>query len=314
MKKLVLAAVLLSAFAVAQQQTPAAPPPETRAAAQTANITGHTIPATRSDIYCSGFLSKDAVPHANVVAGGLETPEKVRFAEHDFIFITGPAVQPGSLVSIVREWQNPDKLETFKQASKLLKEAGQPYQDMGYARVVETRGETAVAQVEFSCDGIIPGDLAIPYVQRPDVNVRHRLTFDRFPAEINSLTGRIVMASDGDQVIATGTKVFLNIGSDKGIRVGDYFRVTRDYTVDEMDPADRASTKSTEYDDTQKKPKRLPAKEYGKLPRRVLGEIVILNSLPTTATAMVTFMLEEMHPGDVVDKETAEVTAAGGSN
>ena len=94
--------------------------------------------------------------------------------------------------------------------------------------------------------------------------------------------------------------------------MGDYFRVTRGYSLEEMDPADRATTNSTEYDDTQKKPQRLPVKKYGELPRRVLGEVVILNCLPTTATAMVTFMLEEMHPGDMVDMEPAGRTSTGG--
>jgi len=314
MKSLLAATVLLSAFAVAQQQPPAAPPPVNRGAVPTAEVTEHLVPATKSDTYCSGFISSTPVSRANFIAGGLETPDKVRYTDRDYIFISGSNLTPGSRVSIVREWRNPDHVQPFKEANKMLAKAGQPYEDLGYARIIENRGTNiAVAQVEFSCEAIIPGDIAVPFMPRPEVKVRPQTTLDRFPPALNSLKGNIIMASGGDQVIASGTKVYLNVGSQDGARTGSYFRVTRGYSPEEMDSADRVSIQSSEFDDTQMNAKRLPTSKLGELPRRVIGEVVILNAMPTTSTAMVTFTLEEMHPGDVVDMEPAEASA-GGSN
>jgi hypothetical protein len=37
------------------------------------------------------------------------------------------------------------------------------------------------------------------------------------------------------------------------------------------------------------------------LPRRAVGEIVILDATPTTSTGMIVFALEDVHIGDTVE-------------
>jgi hypothetical protein len=305
MRRVVVTAVLLSAVAFAQQQPSTAPAPIDPSKAASSVVTGHPVPASRSDIYCSGFIDGTPATTVGYVAGGLQTPEKVRFMERDLIFIKGQKdLEPGALVSIIREWKSPDSYELYKGSNRLEKEAGQPYSDMGYARVIEKRGaDIAVAQVEFGCDAVVVGDIVVPFMPRPEVKVHQRTSMDRFPAHLGSLQGKIVMARDGDQMISTGRKVFLNIGWQNGVKVGDYFRVSRTFSEDEMDAADRATVSSTVYEDTQKNPQRLPRKKLGELPRHVVGELVILNVMPKTATAMVTFMLDDMHVGELVDRE-----------
>jgi hypothetical protein len=39
----------------------------------------------------------------------------------------------------------------------------------------------------------------------------------------------------------------------------------------------------------------------GDLPRRALGEVVVLSVTPTTSTGMIVFALEEVHAGDWVE-------------
>ncbi|HYG99710.1 MAG TPA: hypothetical protein VD837_11310 [Terriglobales bacterium] len=305
--RLVVTAVLLSSFGLAQQPATTPSPFGLDPSAASANVTEQRVPVSKSDIYCAGYISKQTVNRENFVAGGLQSPHTTRFVDRDIVFLRGSGYQPGTLVSIVREWKNPDRFDLYKGASKLLKETGQPYQDIAYARVIELRGtDTAVAQMEFGCESVVPGDLVVPFVERSSVTVRQSTTLDRFPGEKPSVEGKIVLARDGDQLITTGRKVYLNVGLDKGVKVGDYLRVTRGYTPDETDEADAATLKSTVMDDTQKNAPKFPNNKLKELPRRVLGEVVVIGATPDSSTAMVTFMLEEMHVGDAVELEAPQ--------
>ena len=306
MKATILATLFLSAACWAQQ--PSAEPPAVRTPAdvsqeQSASITIQPVKVTQSDIYCSGFITNQPVPKTKFVAGGANTPDTARFVEHDLIFLKGTDYKPGSLVSIIREWRNPDPTEAVEGYRKMMAEAGQPYSDVGYARVIEQRGDVAVARVEFNCEPTVPGDLVVPFMNRAKVSVRPQATVDRFPASVPSVTGRIIMARGGDQFISTGQKVFLSVGWEKGVHVGDYFLVTRGYNPKDMDIASRISLDATIMDDTQKDPPRLQKDQLGELPRRVVGELVVLCATPSSSTAMVTFMMEDIHPGDRVEAE-----------
>ena len=56
-----------------------------------------------------------------------------------------------------------------------------------------------------------------------------------------------------------------------------------------------------------------PKVQVKDLPRRIVGEIVVLNVTPTSATAMITVALEDIHLGDGVeaDDPAASTTAQG---
>lgn len=307
MKRLIFAALALGGVALAQQVAPVQPKNGADPAlVASTTVRGRLIPVTRNDLYCSGFLTKEKVDGLHVVSGGLESPNATRFVRGDLIFLKGATYQPGNRVSIVREYRSPDRVELYKGAKKLLKEAGQPYFDLGYARVIEIRGELAVAKIEFSCDSIDVGDLVIPFVERPQVMVRDHSTMDRFPTTESDLNGKVVLAGESDQFATSGRKVYLNLGWQQGVKVGDYFRVTRSYSPDETDESDRGAYAKSEVDDTQKHELKLSKKQYEEMPRRVLGEIVVLSATQTSSTAMVTFMLEPMHSGDVVEREVPQ--------
>ncbi len=40
------------------------------------------------------------------------------------------------------------------------------------------------------------------------------------------------MGKDFDSVLGTGQKVYFNVGSNQGVKVGDYFRAVRSYAGD----------------------------------------------------------------------------------
>src|SRR5439155_522062 len=65
--------------------------------------------------------------------------------------------------------------------------------------------------------------------------------------------GRIVLGKDFDSELGTGKKVYINVGANQGIKVGDYFRAVRSYTADLNDPVDSLSFKASTVEDTQRR-------------------------------------------------------------
>jgi hypothetical protein len=268
---------------------------------------------THADLYCAGFVTKELVPNANFVAGGLQTPNTTKFVSGDMVYLTGTGYQAGQQYTILRELRDPNKYELFDGQHRMIKAMGQPYAELGRVRVVDTRGKTAVAQLEFTCDPVNPGDIAVPFAAKPPIAFHEAMRFDRFAPSSGKLSGRIVMAKDFDSEIGTGAKIYLNVGASQGVKVGDYFRAVRPYESDLKDPVDSLSFKASTAEDTQKQPPSIEPKlltrtkgaviHVADLPRRALGEVVILSTTATTSTGMVVFSLEDIHVGDNVEMD-----------
>lgn len=266
---------------------------------------------TYADLYCAGFINKQTLPDANYVAGGLQTPSTTKFTRGDIIFLQGTGYSAGAEYEIVRALRDVNEYEIFPGQKKLLKETGQPYEEVGRIKIVDTRSRAAIGQIEYACDGINPGDTAIPFAEKQSVTFHTPVKFDRFLPSSNKLTGRIVMGKDFDSQLGTGQKLYINVGANQGVKVGDFFRAVRSYDADLKDPVDSLSFKAAIAEDTQKKIPSFDPAMFTKgngpvihvrdLPRRAVGEIVIIGVTPTTATGMVVFTMEDVHAGDGVE-------------
>jgi hypothetical protein len=319
MKKTGLLLLLVAASAIAQDTTMAS-----NGASPDANAPQGTAPTsvsfpieriqtpTYADLYCAGFISKKVLPDANYVAGGLQTPNTTKFVTGDIVYLAGGGYTLGGQYSILRELLDQNRYEVFPGQKKALIEAGQPYGEIGRVRIVDTRSKAAIAQIEYSCDPINPGDIAVPFAEKPSVSFHTPLRFDRFvPATNGKLSGRIVLGKDFDSVLGTGMKVYMNVGSNQGVKVGDYFRAVRSYSADLKDPVDTLSFAASTAEDTQKRPPSIegtwmtktkgPNIHVADLPRRAVGEIVVIGVTPTTATGMIVFSMEDVHAGDGVE-------------
>jgi hypothetical protein len=266
---------------------------------------------TYADVYCAGFISRQSLPDANFVAGGLQTPSTTKFVTGDVVYLKGSGYSIGAEYEIVRALRDVNEYEMFPGQKKLLKATGQPYQEVGRVRVIDTRSKAAVAQIEYSCDPVNPGDTAIPFAEKTMVPFHTPLQFDRFLPTGSKVSGRIVMGKDFDSTLGTGQKLYFNVGSNQGVKVGDYFRAVRNYEADLRDPVDSLSFKAAISEDTQKKQPSVdphmftrsngPVIHVRDLPRRAVGEIVVIGTTPTTATGMVVFAMEDVHAGDGVE-------------
>jgi hypothetical protein len=271
---------------------------------------------TYADLYCAGFISKQILPDANFVAGGVQTPSTTKFTRGDVVYLQGTGYSAGAEYEIVRELRDINEYEMFPGQTKLLKETGQPYEEVGRVKVIDTRHRTAIAQIEYSCDGINPGDTAIPFAEKQAVTFHAPIRFDRFLPASSKLSGRIVMGKDFDSQLGTGHKVYINVGASQGVKIGDYFRAVRSYEADLKDPVDSLSFKAAIAEDTQKKTPSVDPAMFTKgngpvihvrdLPRRAVGEIVIIGVTNTTATGMIVFALEDVHAGDGVELDQTQ--------
>jgi hypothetical protein len=273
---------------------------------------------TASDIYCAGFINKDRLPDANYVNGGLQTPTSTKFQLGDMVYLAGTGYQAGQLYSIVRELRDANEYEIYPGQRKLLAATGHPYGEIGRVRVVDTRSRSAIAEVVFGCDPINPGDVAVPFVEKPAAIFHVPGHFDRFAPPNGKLSGRIVLGKDFDDIVGTGMKVYMNMGSNQGVKVGDYFRVVRSYTATLNNPVDSLSFKAQTSEDTQMRPPTFeggfftsnymsrakgPNIHVADLPRRAVGEVVVVGTTPTTSSAMVVFALEDVYAGDDVEMD-----------
>lgn len=266
---------------------------------------------TPVDLACAGFISKQLIPNANFVAGDLYTPSDTKNSNGEVVYLAGKGYEVGQKYAIVRELRDPNRYEIFAGQHTLLKSMGQPYSELARVRIIDTRNKMAIAEVEMSCDPVNPGDYVVPYVEKPAITFHPPLRFDRFLPSNGKLTGRIAMAKDFDSEIGPGDKVYLNVGSNQGVKPGDYFRAVRSYEADLHDPVDSLSFKASTSEDTQAKQASFEPNFFTKtggpvihvrdLPRRSVGEVVVLSTTPTTATGMVVFAMESIHLGDDIE-------------
>src|SRR5436853_3263149 len=138
-----LLALLWTAVAVGQQAPEAttvatAAAPDTSSSSQaTAKETSKSTPTvqfatpTYADLYCAGFISKQLLPDANYVAGGLQTPNTTKFVTGDIIYLAGGGYTTGGQYTIVRELKDQNRYEVFPGQAKAVNSAGQPYGEIG---------------------------------------------------------------------------------------------------------------------------------------------------------------------------------------
>jgi hypothetical protein len=315
MKKTGLFLLLLATAGWAQDNTMASAGDAN--APQNTSPTSVTLPIERvqtptyADLYCAGFINKQVLPNSNFVAGGLQTPNTTKFVTGDIVYLAGTGYTTGAQYSILRELKDQNRYEVFPGQKKVLDATGQPYGEIGRVRIVDTRSKMAIGQVEYSCDPVNPGDIAVPFAEKPSVSFHPPSRFDRFVPSTGKLSGRIVLGKDFDSVLGTGMKVYANVGSNQGVKVGDYFRTFRSYSSDLKDPVDSLSFAASTAEDTQKRPPSTegnwmtktkgPNIHVADLPRRAVGELVIIGVTPTTSTGMIVFSLEDVHVGDGIE-------------
>jgi len=300
MRKLAIVVLIMGGFALAQNE----PQVPLTAQVKAANVVeANTTQPSYSDVNCAGFVTPHIYSRENYVTAGWDSPHQMDYADREFVYLAGTGYQEGAVYEVIRPVQDMDREEVFVGQRALMRAAGQLYEEVAHVRVTSLR-QVAIAKVEFACSAIYPGDLVVPYEEKT-IPTYHAasIQFDPFAPPNGKATGRIFLARDFDFLVGTGTKVYLTVGADQGVKVGDYFRVVRPYNEIHKVHPDNLSLNNMMADPLQKKPPSLPYREWDKLPRRSLGEMIVLNVSPKSSTAMMTYALQDVTVGDAVEME-----------
>jgi Flagellar assembly protein T, C-terminal domain len=291
-----LAALCLAAFAgagVCYGQT--APAPATNPAA-------NTLQPGYSTVYCSGFVKDTKLPEDVRVVSGEQPGYKVVWAQPENVYInrgSDNGVRLGDRFMVVRQTEDPDKIEWFKGQNKIEKAMGLLYSDIGQLQVVSVEPKMAVAEVIFSCEYMQRGDIVRPFEERPAPPYKEVGPFDHFAKVSGKPVGTVVISSRFQEGQAQGVTMYVNLGAAQGVKVGDYLRVFR-FQGRDIETMPQTRNYATEIYGFGSSPTRYTWKE---LPREVLGEGIVLNASRNSATVFVTFSSAEIYAGDNVEIE-----------
>ncbi|HVM75914.1 MAG TPA: hypothetical protein VMT75_09750 [Candidatus Saccharimonadales bacterium] len=280
-----------SAWTQSNPQEPASSP-------QTAGVS--TSPDYTA-VYCSGYVTSERNDETRLISGE-ESNSKVVFTTRDYVFISkgsNQGVRVGDRYSVVRPDKDADVVQWFKWQHKLLKAMGTYYIDMGQLKVINVQPNVSTAEVTFACDYLQRGDVVHPFQERPTPPYKAAPEHDRFAPVSGKSVGMLVAGKDFAQTYGKFSTAFVNLGTNQGVKVGDYLRVFR-YQGSHAENAPN-------FDDYQYKMYGFgstpQAYQWNDLPREILGEGIVLNVGPNSSTLLVTTSRIEMYAGDYVEIE-----------
>jgi hypothetical protein len=257
---------------------------------------------TEKDIYCSGVITDKAVPNDTYVISGEDSFYKVTFEQGDLIFINSGAekgVRVGDQFEVVRAVKDNMAVTTwFKYQPALTHAMGTTYADIGRLRVVHVDAKTSTAELAVKCNAVQRGDLVRPFAARP-VPRFHNTKLDLFAAPSGKKTAMVVTSKDFMIFAGADKIVYVNLGNEQGVRIGDYFRVFR-YQGTHNDTLYQIRDTAYKVYGFGSTP---VAYQWDNLPREVLGEGIVLRTGPNSSTVLLTTSRREIFAGDYVELE-----------
>jgi len=274
-----------------------------------------------ANFYCAGYLQSAPVDTSIEVVGAENEKDQNFYAQGDFLYISagsGSGVKVGDMFSIFR----PRGKFKSKFSKKKL---GIYIEEIGGVEVVRVRNEVAVAVVKNSCSVILLGDLLKRMPKRESPKFKQRPATERFTSSSSSVSGRIVLAKDGRELIGREQIVYVDLGREDNVKAGDYLTVFRPLgtgntfkkvLTESMDNKE-GGFESSRYRGgrySNQAPRKAGSKADGRIVssenaksrrpkglRRVVGELVVLKVSEKTATAVVVRTASEIHTGDHVE-------------
>jgi hypothetical protein len=282
--------------------------------------------ATETELVCAGYIEYAPNYSGFEVVGGLEEQEQHTYGVNDIVFISAGSQQG---VKVGQEFQVVRPRGQF--TSKWSRKSGQLgvyTQEIGRLRVTVVKENVSVAIITSECDLILLGDLLRGVSYRVSPPAGETGDLDRFADPSGKANGRIVLARDGRELLSRSQIVYIDLGTEDNVKEGDRLTVYRPigtgdisrFREEEVTPSanygfeserfrgGQFSIKSQRVQNpakngidgpmvtTHKIERRRPA-----MPRKIVGEMVVLNVQARTATAVITRVAQEIHTGDAVE-------------
>jgi len=253
-------------------------------------------------INCSGFVTDQRVSEDYRLVSGEQSNLKLTFTSGDYVYINrgqDKGVRVGDRFSVVRPDDYAGDAPWFKWQEKLMKAMGTQYIDAGQVRVVNVQPKVSVAQVIFSCDYMQRGDIVLPYQERPVPPYKEAGAFDHFAPVSGKPVAMVVSGKDHSDAFGRNSAIYVNLGTNQGVKIGDYFRIFR-YQGSTAETVPQTKDYQFMMYGFGSAPQRY---SWNDLPREVLGEGIVCNVSRNSSTIMVTFSSSEIYAGDYTEIE-----------
>jgi hypothetical protein len=265
------------------------------------------------------------------IVGAEEEQEQRKFGDGDVVYLNAGSAQG------IKEGQTFQIIRPRGAVKGVHKQKAGPIgtyvQDIGQLHVFKVRENSSAAQITMSCDMVLLGDLLSPVPDRESPVRRSDANLDRFTDPSGKQTGRLMMAKDSREMLTRNDVVYIDLGEEDQIKRGDYLTIYRPLGTgnltridnEEMsrnrsagfqsdryrgggfsNQASRAKD-STAFSDANGRYQHRPitSREVKRnrplMPRKVVGEMVVIDVQARTATAIITRIATEVLTGDWVE-------------
>ena len=275
-----------------------------------------------NNLYCAGYVQIAPINTDSRIVGAVEEQERFNYSENNHVYLNfggNKGVRVGDMYSVVRPRGEVSTRWTRKG------ELGFLVQEVGALQVVSVKPEVSVAAIRSSCDSFLLGDLVQPVETRVSPKFVERAAMNLYADPSGKASGRIFMARDGQEMVTRDQIVYVDLGKDDNVKVGDYLTIYRQLGKGHVFDSTPEGTRPARDRDMQSRVfgggtfSNLPGRTTGDKAdgrvtnanrakagrpenlRKVVGELVILNVKEKTATAVVTRTAQEVHVGDRVE-------------
>ena len=289
--------------------------------------------AGKSSLYCAGNIRYQRLAPMPEIVGGEEEQEQRTHADGDVVYLNAGSqqgIKEGQNFQIIRP--RGDVKGVHKQKYGFL---GTYVQDVGQLQVFKVRENTSAARITFSCDMILFGDLlsAIPDRNSPVQRADADKNLDRYADPSGKQNGRLIMAKDNREMVTRNDIVYIDLGGEDQVKPGDYLTIYRPLgtgNLTRVDNEEMARNRATGFQSdryrgggmsnqaTRAKDSTAFVDAHGRyryrpitsrevkrhrppMPRKIVGEMVIIDVQSRTATAIITRVVSEVHTGDWVE-------------
>lgn len=283
--------------------------------------------ARNSELACGGFIEVAPQTPRFEIVGGEEEQEQHIYSRGDTVFINAGS-QDGAAVG--QEFAVVRPRGQFKSAlSRKRGFLGVYTQEVGRVRITQVKDRVSIAEITRSCETILLGDfLRVTTANPSSPQARSEVALERFTDANGKPQGRIVLARDGREMLSRDQVIFVDLGAEDGVKPGDFLTLFRpvgtgnltNETDEEISTAASGGFESDRYrggkfsNKAQRVRRPNETGVYGptvstpdiknnrpQLPRKVVGEAVVVGVQQRTATVVITRVAQEVHTGDYVE-------------
>ena len=273
----------------------------------------------RTDLYCAGFISDRQVTPEFYIIGGEKESEQNWYTTTNVVYLNYGAKHGASVGEGLYVIRSKGKYENPYTG----KDLGRYYEELGILRLIGVQRNVSIARVESSCYQMRLGDFVRPYLGYVAPAPREYQPLNRYDLPSGKLSGQIVLARDSRNHLAEHDIVYLDIGDKSGVKLGQYYTIYRSASKHEgvvdlqgdnpiLEDDDDALSRIPEYSDDRyrgsdfsilkgKSDRDNVMEERKGLPRKVVGEAIIIRLEEKSATAVITRVTQEVNIGDYVE-------------